>query len=274
MVNKAIFKESLCLRKTGIYSKCHILIVYWVGIIVVLLLCIGCSKSSSHSKSPLDNNNQCPSSRTRATITKGQILYDFGYVKPNEKHEIDFTILNPTGNDIQIQRVRSECKCMYAPRPPKTIPANKDTSLKMIFIAPKKPQYYDKKLIVQTTSRLYPLFVLRIKADVDRPLLCRPDKIDVEILGKKVDREISVTIFNRGLNAVRPIYSTSSVEGFIAQIPRAEIPPGGELNIPLKIHLERELHEKGNALVNIHTDLSSQPQIAFKVQYSLANTAK
>lgn len=275
MVNTVIFGK--CFRKVFAGVLANRILSFTTEIVLfiaILLFPGGCSKKSSQPNNPMDTNIPPGSSKTCASITQGELLYDYGYVQPNEKHEVHFTIQNPTKDNIQIQRVRSECKCMYASNPPQMIPPDGDASITLVFVSPKKPQYYDKKLIIQTTSRLYPLLALRIKADVDRPLVCRPETTNLGTLERKEDRETSVTIFNRGNSTVRPIYATSSVDGFVAQIPRAEIPPGGELIIPLKIHLEGEAQENGTALVTIQTDVSSQPQISARFQYSLTNHSK
>lgn len=276
MVKKAIFGECLYEMFVRIREKRNLPLLYGImAFCISLLLCVGCSNNSVPTSNSDGSEKSHDKDSTCLSITEGEVLYDFGYVKPNEKHEVDFIIQNPTENDLSLRRVRSECNCMYALNPPKTIPAKGTSTLKLVFVAPVKPQCYDKKLIVQQTeSRDFPLFALHVNADVGRPLICRPENIDLGTLKRQEDREVSVTISNRGSIAVRPIYATSSVDGFIAKNPRAEIPPGGELAIPLKIHLEEEAKEKRNALVNIHTDLTNQPQVAVKIQYSLENTSK
>lgn len=275
MVNEAIFNNCLSVPIAGIPPKCRLSSLYNVVIVnVVLLLCLGCSKESSPSSGPDGAKKHRDLRKINFSIVDREALYDFGYVEQSAKHEFEFTLYNPTQKDLQIQRVRSGCACMYAVNPPKIIPAGSASSVQLVFLAPNKPQIYDSKLMIQTADRDVPLFALHVKADVGRPLICRPETIHVDALERNTDRDVSVTISNRGTATVRPVYATSSVDGIIAQIPRAEIPPKGSLAIPLKIHLNGESPDPGDALVYIHTDLSSQPQIGVKIQYSLANVSK
>jgi hypothetical protein len=199
--------------------------------------------------------------------------FDFGYVKPKSKHSVVFVVHNPTSRTLAIRKVRSECKCMLAPNPPKEIPAGGKSLVRVDFVAPKDRMRYSKRILLQTGDAKYPLVTLRVKADVGLPLEAVPKTVVLGAIRPGQKRQGKVTIRNRGGKPVRPIYSTSTVPGCLALIPRAQIPAGGELEIPLSVRAAAGATGARRATVRIHTDCAAQPRVDLEVRFTITTAA-
>ena len=77
---------------------------------------------------------------------------DLGFVEPNSKHTVAFEVDNPSPKAIEIRRIRSECKCMGVPKPPRSIPAGGQARVEMSFKAPAEALRYSKRILLVTND--------------------------------------------------------------------------------------------------------------------------
>jgi uncharacterized protein DUF1573/methylamine utilization protein MauE len=103
-------------------------------------------------------------------IDRGIVAHDFGAVATESVHEVTFDVRNTTDAAIGIRKVTSECTCMTADVAPGEIPPGETIRVAVTFAAPKKPQVYDKRLLLFTTRQRPSKLILRIKARVGSPL--------------------------------------------------------------------------------------------------------
>ncbi len=197
--------------------------------------------------------------------------HDFGYVKVKAKRFVIFNISNPAGKPLKVRKVRSECKCMLTPDPPKAIAAKGVTPVRVDFIAPDKPMRYSKRILVQTDSSELPVIVLRVEADVGRPLYVKPSVLDLGEIPAGVEFKATVTLINKSDKSVRLAYGTSTSRECIARVPRAAIGcDGGKLSLPIAIKPVRA-GDRGKAIIHIHTDCPTQQRVDLQVKYVVAS---
>ena len=207
------------------------------------------------------------------SVSGDKAAYDFGYIKYKHKRSVIFNIPNNTKAPLKIRKVRSECKCMLAPDPPKVLAAGVNTPIRVDFIAPDKPMRYSKRILVQTDSPDRPMIILRIEADVARPLYVRPRVLDLGEIPAGVETTTPVTLINHSDKPVRLAYGTSTSSQCVARVPRAAIKSGGgELSLPIAIQAA-QAGGSHNATIRIHTDCPTQQQVSVQVKYSVAPAA-
>ena len=102
-------------------------------------------------------------------IDRGIVEYDFGEVATGSLHKMTFDVRNTTDAAIGIRKVTSECSCTTAEVVRGVVPPGETIRVVVTFAAPKKPQVYDKRLLLFTTRRRPSKLILRIKAWVGRP---------------------------------------------------------------------------------------------------------
>lgn len=196
--------------------------------------------------------------------------HDFGFVEPLSTHKVVLELRNSETEPLRFTSMRSECRCMSALVASDEIPPRGATRMQVTLKAPKDPTSYSKRVLLATgEGGARPALSVRISARVGLPLEVRPATLD---LGKvAADKEVSgqVTLLNSGQKAVRPIYATSSSGGCIVQVPRADVPAGGSLAIPVVLRTAGTSAGPGKATVAIHTDCKEQPQVHVTVVYEV-----
>ena len=227
---------------------------------------------AAHSR-PSDLHDAISSSKSndsnvvRVDAVKAE--HDFGYVEPNSKHRVTFAVANPNDSPLKIRKVRSECNyCIKIVGYPQEIAPRGVGRFSIDFVAPKKPTSYSSRIVLATDDPKRSLIALRIKADVGRALVVTPGVLNLGSLAVGERGEGTVTLINRGKKPFRPIYSTSSSPGCIARIPRASVPPGGKLSIPIVATAERSLGRK-KCSVHIQTDNPNQPRLTVRMEYDV-----
>jgi len=209
----------------------------------------------------------------KVSVSGNKAGHDFGYVKCKDKRAVVFNIPNSSPKPLKLPKVRSECKCMLVPNPPKALAAGGNTPLKVDFIAPDKPMRYSKRVLLQTDSPDRPMVILVIEADVGRPLAVKPTILDMGNVQAGSEVQRPVTLINHGSTPVRLAYSTSTTSECIARIPRAVIEArGGKLSLPIAI-TPAQSGSKGKATVHIHTDCPTQPQVNVQIKYVVVQAA-
>ena len=194
--------------------------------------------------------------------------HDFGYVEPESKHSVIFAVENQSKDPVRIRRVRSECKCINVPDPPDVLAAAQTTNVRVDLEAPKEPASYTETVVLETEDPKNPMIVLAIKARVGLPLEVRPAVVNLGRLILGEHRYGSVTIVNDGREVLHPVYATSSDASAIACIPRASVPPAGQLVIPVLARASAAEQTPHKAMIQIHTDSHSQPQLTVEVEYT------
>jgi len=195
---------------------------------------------------------------------------DFGFISPSSTHRVVFVLANRSARPIGIKRVRSECACMKVQTEPKALPARSSSEVPVTLAAPDRASSYSKRILLSTDDSEAPQIVLRLSARVGRPLELRPSQLDFGRVAAGGSRTAEVTLFNHGSAPVRPVYSTCTDLGCVARIPRAAVPAGGSLSIPLIVRASPDASGPQRATVNIHTDSPDQPRLAVRVRYVVA----
>lgn len=211
-----------------------------------------------------------PSSAPVVLVTGDQAEHDFGFVKPKAVAYVTFSLRNPAKSPLRVHKIRNECKCMVILAAPKLIKPESSDMVKVKFIAPKDNTTYSKRIVLLTADPARPIITLRIKASVGLPLEVQPRQLDLGTLVRGRQREVNVTILNRGDRPVRPVYATSSRAACTALIPRALIPAGGKLSIPILIKTQDAPPGGQTATISIHTDCSSQPVVNLQLRYQVS----
>ena len=200
-------------------------------------------------------------------------VHDFGFVQPGSTHVVDFVVANPLETPLAIRRARSECKCMAAVKPPKSVPAKGSVKLRVVFVAPKDSMRYSKRIALLTTDKRLPAVMVRVKANVGLPLRIEPKVLELGALIAGQEGRGEVTIVNMAAKPVRLAYSTSNQPGCIALIPRAPVPAGGRLTIPVVVRPRAGSDRPRRATVRIHTDFAGQTSLAVPVRYTVSPAA-
>jgi hypothetical protein len=184
--------------------------------------------------------------------------YDFGYVLPKSPHRMAFVIQRDRA--VAVEKVISECKCMAAADPPEQLAAGK-TQVVVDFVAPEERLHYSKRVLIKTADADEPI-ALRIRADVGLPLTADPKQVELTAASEGGFTG-SIRLVNRGAEPVRPVYATSSNLAFVAKVPRATVPAGGSLEIPVVCSGNSTRLSAGT--ISIHTDSQAQPSVNVKV---------
>lgn len=200
--------------------------------------------------------------------------YDFGYVKPGGVDEANVSVANPLAKPLEIESIESECVCLEVLDAPLRIPARGTVKLRLRFTAPQQPQHYAKQVVLFTANARVPVIELTVRARVGLPLTAEPKVVRLLPAGEGKSREAVVTITNDGEQSVRLLYSTSNQPGVFAMLPREPIPPGGEVNIPIKAAPLETNSRNGSAAIRIHTSSSHQPVLTVQVEFSEEGTLR
>jgi len=195
--------------------------------------------------------------------------HDFGYVLPESRHGVVFH-LAAGGKAVRILGDKSECACMKVAKLPGSIPVSGGLRLPVSFIAPKGNLDYAKRIVLTTDDPDRRVIQLTVKAAVGRPLELDPRRLDLGKVAAGGRHTTEFAVVNHAARAFRPIYSTASGGGCIAAIPRAVMPPGGRLSIPVVVDPGTSAGRR-KATVYIHTDCPDQPRLELPVRYEVVS---
>jgi hypothetical protein len=249
----------------------------WLAIGLVTAMAItctyGCRGEDADSKSGQGGKTTGIAADAVAVKVSGQDQAEgtasLGYVKAESTHEVTFAVRNGSGGDLDVVGSRTQCECMELVEEPETIAAGAVVPLTVRFEAPAESVSYDKWLMLLTGEGGKTRIVLRIKAEVGRPLAAKPERLSVGTIAVGAEHTASVTIHNHSDEAVRPVFATSTDPNCIARIPRAEIPAGGQLEIPIVISATGPSDQKQGARIDIQTDSQIQPKVSVWVDWIL-----
>ena len=227
------------------------------------------SKDAAAPKDPNASKVKLPANSPVVAATASGASHDFGFVKSGVTRDVVFRLANPSGNAIALRKIVSECKCMLAIDPPKSVPAGGSADVRVRFIAPKKPINYSKRVVLVPTGKADPIG-LRVIARVGLPLKGNSRVLEIGTLSAGETREVPMEIFNDGESAIRPIYGTSTLSGCIPKVPRAAIPAGGKLAIPLAVTASGAPGTVRKGTVRIQTNCPTQSAISRQVRYTIA----
>lgn len=214
-----------------------------------------------------------PAGRGGGSTPHGKAEMDLGFIEPGSRHEVSFVVDNPATRPLGVRRVRSECACMTTPTPPKAIPAGGGGEVKVVFLAPKESIDYAGKVVLETDSKDRPVIPLVVKARVGLPLEVSPAVVRLGKLSPGQTCTGAVVLWNRGRETVRPLYATAADTTCVAQVPRASIPPGGKLEIPILVKVSPGASGPQEAKMRIHTDCPAQETVDVSAEYDVGAAA-
>jgi len=206
-------------------------------------------------------------------LDQGKARHDFGFVEPGSRHKAVLALRNPSNAPVTVKKVRSDCRCMTALLSSLAIPPGESARVQVVFKAPRKPTTYDKRLLFWTSGTSggsVSKFALAIRARVGLPLEAEPDTLDAGTLVAGEHCRRRVRIVNSGAKAARPIYATSARNGCTVLVPRATVPPRGELDVPVVVRTGIGDSGPGKAACSIHTDCPEQPGLEVTVTYDVS----
>jgi hypothetical protein len=128
-----------------------------------------------------------------------------GYVRPASTHEVTFVVSNESAGDLDIVGSRTQCECMELVEEPEIIPAGTVVPLTLRFAAPADSVSYDKWLMLLAGEGGKTRIVLRIKAEVGRPLAAEPERLSIGAIEGGDQHTATVTLHNHSDEAVRPV---------------------------------------------------------------------
>ena len=195
--------------------------------------------------------------------------YDFGFVRPKTSHKVLLEVANPSTKPLGIVTVRSECACMSAVTSEDPTPPGGSVPVRVVLVAPKRSQHYNKRILLQTDDPKHPVVPIRIKAAVGLPLCIDPAVLDLGEVASGRHHERPVTVVNRCSKPVRLIYSTSSGSGCFARVPREPVPALGSLAVPIVVTARDK--GQGRTTVRIQTDLDFQPAVSVPVRFTVGS---
>jgi hypothetical protein len=194
--------------------------------------------------------------------------HDYGFVMPGSHHKADFRLRLPqVKSPIKIKRVRTDCPCLKVAETPEALTPGQDSLLGLVLIAPDARERYEGKVIVQTEDKTLPLIAIEVSADVGMPLRVSPSPLDLGVVPAGREMRATVSLANRGTQAIRPVYATSSKPECIARIPRATVAPKGTLEIPVLLTSSGSGRQR--ATLTIHTDSDLQPTVEIPIRYEV-----
>lgn len=216
----------------------------------------------------VDEPAKAPASKPAPAMMIRNSEYDFGLVDPKSKHTVELAMPNPAGRRIGISKVKSECECIVGKASKASYGASEPVRMSVTFVAPAGATRYDERLVLVTDDPKRPAIPIRIKANVGLPLEAGAVWVSPEEAQSKKSIEKSVEIVNGGKKPVRLVYSTSARPGCVARVPRAPVPAGGKLAVPI-IVATKELG-KDAVMVDVATDMPTQPTISVAIRIGTA----
>lgn len=200
-------------------------------------------------------------------LTEPKLEVDFGYIEPESTHTGRFILSNDSEKHVFIRRIDSECKCTTVDEQPKAIPAGQSVRVPFTFVAPADRTNYAKRVVLYTKDNETKPIVCTLRARIGLPLRADPAVIDLGDIGGVVPSDPKITLHNDGDKPVPLLYALSSAPGLYAQVPRASIPAGGSIDIPLKIEPSELKAGTHTVNVTVHVDEPAQRSVGVRVKY-------
>jgi len=192
--------------------------------------------------------------------------YDFGFVEVNGRREVSLTMPNPLKRAVAMGTVYSDCVCLKGTALTKKVSAGGNMTVHVVFIAPKKPIKYDRRLILRTDPPGRPPARFRIKANVGMPLTVDPIRVNFGriTLGKESRRTFAIR--NRG---TKPIRLTNATGGSLCTV---ALPPvvaaGSAVSVPVTV--KPSSAGPASAIIQIRTNHGTQTSLIVPVNFHAA----
>jgi len=179
-------------------------------------------------------------------VGAADVVVSLGYLEPGASKGFVVEVVNPSDKVIEVDYVVSECRCLRFPVEPAELRPGVN-ELAMVFEddsgeaggAGANNGYYSKRVTLELADSGITgvtKLVIAVTASVGIPLEVRGgDGPGGEIQIRDVTRLPSVMVVNHSGEEVCINYSTSTLPGILASMPRDNIvPAGGTLSVPLK----------------------------------------
>ncbi len=183
--------------------------------------------------------------------------HHFGYVEPQSTHHTVFVVKNPSDKTLSIKAIIAECSCTRVLFKPTEIPARGEVEVPVEFVPPAEMGEYSKRIFV-VGNGTDPIATLQVRASIGLALGVEPSALT---LPRAASEEISVTVVNHGTTAVRLLYSTSTIKGCTAVVPREPIAPGGSVKLPVRWSGTSDARSF-DGILQIHTNDKRQPTLS------------
>lgn len=205
---------------------------------------------------------QAISQPTDPTVALPADGYDFGLTKKGSVHKIRLLVPNPANQGIRVTRVRSECKCLAGTVTKESYTAGESILVTVTFTAPAETTRYNMRLVLLTDHPQHKIIPVRIKADVDLPLWVKPPPIRAEPPSASQLALLYAEVVNRGDTPVRLLYSSSSVRGCVALVPREPIAAGAAARLAITLG---PVGMAATCDILVATDCPTQPDLLIRV---------
>ena len=221
---------------------------------------------TSRSTEVADVDSPRPSQTARADGALAEI--DLGFVEPGAASLVGYEIPNRLDRPIRIAGAVSGCECMVVEACPEQIEAGKAGIVIVRFIAWEKAQNYSNKVVLMTDDPNRRQIELGLKARIGLPLRPAPAVREFGKLKLGESKSTSVVLANDSGQPVKLLFATCSDKSCSVQVPRAEVPPGGTLEIPATVVASAKPGEY-DVRVTFHTDCPTQQYVLVRVKYTV-----
>ncbi len=204
------------------------------------------------------------------------LVCDLGYVKPGTTSHGSVDLVNTTNRPLKVTSGRSNCTCVKIDEPKRIIRSavsegsSLGTSTFHITLAvPKKKGPYHKRVILRLDDPDRKTITIHVTADIGMPLKARPERlaIDSDSSQKEPGPPSIVQVINRGEEPIKLLYSTATVPGLYAEVPRSEVKPGQSVDFPVLYKSKRVQGDPTThqGVLVLHTSSESQPRVSIPI---------
>ena len=192
--------------------------------------------------------------------------YDFGFVEVTGRREVTLTMPNPLKHAVKMGAIYSDCVCLKGTALTKSVSAKGNMTVHVVFLAPKKPVKYDRRLILRTDPPGRPPARLRIKANVGMPLTVEPIRVNFGRITVGRQSQKTFTIHNRG---ARPITLTNSTGGSLCTVALPSVvAAGAAVSVPVTVTPTSP--GPASTIIQIRTNHATQSSLIIPVNFHAA----
>lgn len=142
-------------------------------------------------------------------LSVDQPVYDFGTIIQGKRVEHVFILKNRGDTPLTVTRTKTSCGCTVANMSTKTIAPGRSAELRTAFDSANFGGTIAKTITIDSNDPRTPAYTLTLKGVVKEQLVIVPRQLNLGQLKAGADKELALTLENKGERTVRLISVTS-----------------------------------------------------------------
>lgn len=208
-------------------------------------------------------------SMTAAAATSPELaidrpVFDFGTIPQGKKVEHAFILYNRGGAPLTIRNTRTSCGCTVANVSSSIIQPGKSAEIKAAFDSSNFFGNVAKTVSVDTNDPKSPVLTLTLKGTVVEEIVVAPRQVNLGTLRIGTEKEVSITIENRGSKKLQLTDVKSSLSQVEVSVARNVINPGSTGTILVNA-TPRDTDRVLSGYLTIKTNSQNKPLITIPV---------